>query len=130
MITKANKGQITVILDKSTYVEQMTKTLDNDNTYKQIKKDPLRTITTKTNNMLKIWLDNKIIDDSTYEGLRCSNLPRCYGLPKVHKQDFPFRIVISSMGSPLYDVARLLHEIINNSIKKPASNIKDNWLFV
>jgi len=97
-----------------------TTTLD-DSTYKQIKKDPLRTITTKTNNMLKIWLDNKIIDDSTYKELRCtnSNLPRCYGLSNVHKQGFPLRIVVSSVGSPLYDVARLLHEIISNSIKKP-----------
>jgi len=36
---KVDKGQITVILDKSTYVEQMTKTLDDNSTYKQIKKD-------------------------------------------------------------------------------------------
>jgi len=50
---KADKGQITVILHKSIYVEQMTKTLDDDSTYKQIKKDLLRT-TIKTNNMLKI----------------------------------------------------------------------------
>jgi len=34
------------------------------------------------------------------------------------------------VGSPLYDLARLLHEIINNSIKRPASNIKDSWSFV
>jgi len=43
---------------------------------------------------------------------------------------FPLRIVVSSVGSPLYDVAKYLHGIINNSIKKPASNIKDSWSFV
>jgi len=69
----------------------MNKTLDDDNTYKQIKKDPLRTITNKTNNLLKIWLDNKIIDDNMYKGLKCTkgNLPRCYGLLKVHKESSP-----------------------------------------
>jgi len=132
MITKADKGQIIVILNKSTYVKQMTKTLDDDSTYKKILKDPLKTITNKTNNMFKMWFDNKIIDDPMYKGLRCTNgnLPRCYGLPKVHKQGFPLRIVVSSVGSPLYDVGRFLHEIINSSIRKPASNIKDSWSFV
>jgi len=38
--------------------------------------------------------------------------------------------VISSVESPLYDVARFLHEILSNSIKKPNSNIKDSWSFV
>jgi len=132
MITKADKGQINVVLNKSKYVEQMTKTLDDDSTYKKILKDPLKILTNKTNNMLKMWWDYKIIDDSMYKALRCTNgnLPRCYGLPKVHKQGFPLRIVVSSVGSPLYDVGKYLHEIINNSIKKPASNIKDSWSFV
>jgi len=103
MITKADKGQITVILNKSKYVEQMTKALDDDRTYKKTFKDPLKTITNKTNNMLKMWRDNKIIDDPMYKGLRCTNgnLPRCYGLPEVHKEGFPLRIVVSSVRSPL-----------------------------
>jgi len=107
-------------------------TLDDDSTYKRIKKDPLNNITNKTNKMLKLWADNKIIDDPTYKSLRCTNgnLPRCYGLPKIHKEGFPLRIVVSSVGSPTYDMARYLHEILNNSIKKPASNIKDSWSFV
>jgi len=131
-VTKADKGQVTVIMDKQTYINKMNMTLDDDNTYKQIKKDPLRIITTKTNNMLKLWLDNKIIDEYMYKSLKCTNgnLPRCYGLPKIHKKDSPLRIVVSSVGGPLYNIARYLHEILNSSIKKPTSNIKDSWSFV
>jgi len=119
-------------MDKQTYMEKMNKTLDDDNTYKQIKKDLLRTITNKTNNLLKMWLDNEIIDDSMYKRMKCTNgnLPRCYGLPKVHKKGSLLRIVVSSVGSPLYDVVRFLHEILSNSIKKPNSHIKDSWSFV
>jgi len=40
-VTKADKSQVTVIMDKSTYINQMTKTLDGGNTYRQIKNDPL-----------------------------------------------------------------------------------------
>jgi len=48
----------------------------------------------------------------------------------IRKTGSPLRIVVSSVGSPLYDVARFLREILSNSIKKPNSNIKDSWLFV
>jgi len=101
------------------------------NIYKLIKKDPLRTITNKTNNMLKAWLEGEIIDTYTYNVLRCTNrnLSRCYGLPKIHKNGSPLRVVISSVGSPLYNTARYLHVILSTSIKKPASNIKDSWFF-
>jgi len=131
-VTKADKGQVTVIIEKQTYLNRMNMTLDDNSTYKRIKKDPLNSITNKTNKMLKLWADNKIIDEPTYKGLRCTNgnLPRCYGLPKIHKEGFPLRIVVSSIGSPTYDMARYLHEILNSSIKKPASNIKDSWSFV
>jgi len=132
IVSKADKGQVTVIMEKHTYLNRMNMTLDDDSTYKRIKKDPLNSITNKTNKMLKLWADNKIIDEPTYKGLRCTNgnLPRCYGLPKIHKEGFPLRIVVSSIGSPTYDMARYLHEILNSSIKKPASNIKDGWSFV
>jgi len=82
--------------------------------------------------MLKLWLNNKIIDDYTYKSLQCTNgnLPRCYGLPKIHKKGTLLRIVVSSIGSPLYDMARYLHEILSSSVRKPASNIKDSWSFV
>jgi len=38
-VTKADKGQVIVIMNKQTYIEKMNKILDHDNTYKQIKKD-------------------------------------------------------------------------------------------
>jgi len=132
LVTRADKGQVTVIMNKQTYINKMNKTLDDDSTYRIIKKDPLKMITNKTNNMLKIWLNNKIIDEYTYKSLQCTNgnLPRCYGLPKIHKKGTPLRIVISSIGSPLYNIAKYLHEILSSSVKKPASNIKDSWSFV
>jgi len=71
-VTKADKDQVTVIMKKQTYLNRMNLTLDNDSTYKRIKKDPLNSITNKTNKMLKLWADNKIIDKPTYKGLKCT----------------------------------------------------------
>jgi len=101
-------------------------------TYKPIKTNPLPKMNSKLNNLIKGWFDSKAIDEWTYKCLKCTNgnLPRCYGLPKIHKRDVPLRIVVSSVGSPLYDVANFLHGILNTSIKKPISHVKDSWYFV
>lgn len=80
--------------------------------------------------MVKIWVD--IIDNLTYKRSRCTNgnLPRCYGLPKVHKAGYPLRIIISTLGSPMYNIASFLHEVLHKSVRRPKSYIKDNWSFV
>jgi len=63
--------------------------------------------------------------------LKCTNgnLPRCYELPKIHKPGHPLRMVVSSIGSPLYDVAKFIYGILSGSIKKPYSHVKDGWSF-
>lgn len=55
-------------------------------------------------------------------------LPRCYGLPNIHKND-SLKIIVSSLGSPFYNIAAFLHDILHRSIKKPKS-YKDSWSFV
>jgi|GEM_PF-1112420 len=130
-VTKADKGQVTVILDKNNYIKQMESLLNDDSTYRQIKKNPLRKITVKIDNMIKAWRDSKIIDEGAYKKLKCTNgnLPRCYGLPKIHKPGHPLRIIVSSLGSPLYDIAKSLNKLLSDSLKKPASHVKDGWTF-
>ncbi|XP_071573819.1 uncharacterized protein [Temnothorax nylanderi] len=131
LVTKADKGQITVILDKNSYVNQMTGMLNDQTTYKKLMKDPINKITTKINELVKAWHDNGIVSDQMYRRLNCTNgnLPRAYGLPKVHKAGFPLRVIVSTLGSPLYDVASLLQNTLHSSIPKPKSHIKDSWAF-
>jgi len=116
-VTRANKGQVTVILDKKTYIDQMMITLDDSSTYRKLMKDPTRRISNRLNELLKTWLDNGIIEKFLYKKLICTNgnLPR-YGLPKIHKTGFPLRIIVSAIGSPLYNVACFMHEILFNPV--------------
>jgi len=130
-VTRADKGQITVTMDRDTYINQMNNNLDDANIYRKINKNPLRKITTRLNDLVQTWRRNYWIDDNMCRRLKCTNgnLPRCYGLPKVHKPGFPLRIVVSSIGSPLYNIAKYLHDVLNTSIKKPSSHVKDSWSF-
>lgn len=106
--------------------------LDDSTTYRRLKKDPINKITSKVHEMIKSWRESDIITESTYKHLNCTNgnLPRCYGQPKVHKTNFPLRIIVSTVGSPLYNLSCFLHDILQASIPKPNSYIKDSWSFV
>lgn len=107
-------------------MDKMLDILNDSNTYRKIQKDPSKKLITKINNLVKSWLDLDIIDEHTYKHLKCTdgNLPRCYGLPKVHKSDFPLRIIVSSIGSATYIVAKFLSDILNESVKNLALTLK------
>ncbi|XP_024890071.1 uncharacterized protein LOC112466277, partial [Temnothorax curvispinosus] len=119
-------------MDRFDYINRMTEVLSDASTYKKVDKNPIKQITTKINQLVKSWHDNDIIDYQIFKQLHCTNgnLPRCYGLPKIHKTGFPMRVIVSAIGSPLYNVARFIHEILHNSIPKPRSHVRDGWSFV
>ncbi|EZA52483.1 hypothetical protein X777_08599 [Ooceraea biroi] len=94
MITRADKGQVTVVMNKSRYREQMNEMLSDTTTYLKFNKDPNKNLTNKMNDLIKLWSSLGIIDQQTYKYLRTtnSNISRCYGLPKIHKPEVPLRI--------------------------------------
>ncbi|XP_025265609.1 uncharacterized protein LOC112638326 [Camponotus floridanus] len=104
MVTRADKGQITVVMDKKDYFDKMDLLLGDQTTYKELNKDPLKKLTNKINELVKLWRKNNLINDLTYKNLNCTNgnLPRCYGLPKIHKDGFPLIIIVSALGIPIF----------------------------
>lgn len=75
-----------------------------------------------------------MIDKELYDEIRSSagnhNLPRAYGLVKIHKDNYPLRIIFSSINSPTYGLSKMIADILKFAVSKPASNIKDSWTFV
>jgi len=130
--TKADKGNTTVILNKKDYLNKMTDMLSDSHTYEIIHQDPTNNLTQKLRQLLTRWKNNGYIDISTYRKLLTTDgsLPRAYGLPKIHKQGYPLRIIVSSIGSPLYALSNFLHNTIKNSISTPNSFIKNSYHLV
>jgi len=56
-----------------------------------------------------------------------SLLPKAYGLPKVHKKEITFRIIISSVNSTCYSFANFLHKILHTSLPLPNSHVKNSF---
>ena len=111
-ITKADKSNSFVILDKNDYIEKMKLLLNDSSTYKKLNKNPLDSIIANFNKEVKIILrDYKDIINSI--SVRCPSLPYMYGLVKTHKDGFPLRPIISSVGSVSYKLSKYLVKILS-----------------
>jgi len=103
--------------------------LQDTNTYTIINKDSIKGISSMLKDMLTRWKQAKYINEIAYKSLNCNVglLSREYGLPKVHKPDCPFRIVVSSLDSPLYNLATFLRKILIKNISVTDSHLNNSF---
>jgi len=94
-----------------------------------IKKDPIRKLGNNVKNVLSVWLKNEYIDIRTYRKLLITDgmLPRAYGLPQLHKEGYPLKVIVSFLKSPLYELALFLHNIIKCSVSEAASSVGNSF---
>lgn len=134
MFTIADKGNVTVALDKSTYISEVELLLSDTNTYQPITKDPTMDVIDKLKALLNRWTEStkNYIDDKQKKDLylTSANLARAYALPKIHKPNNPFRIIVSSIGSPLHHFAAFLKRILNLGLDEPNYTTKNSLEFV
>lgn len=58
-------------------------------------------------------------------------LPRAYGLPKIHKNSDPLRIIVSYVNSPLYKLSSCLSQhFISLYLPQPKSHIKNSFCLI
>ncbi|XP_071642143.1 uncharacterized protein [Temnothorax longispinosus] len=132
ILTRADKGNVTVALDKNKYINEIESLLGDRETYQVINVDPTNKLTAYARKILTKWKKSNFISNSTYRRVYCSDgvLPRAYGLPKIHKANCPFRLIISSLNSPLYDLAAFLHRIMIENFPTAKSHIKNSFELV
>ena len=125
--TRADKGNITVIMKKDEYKKKVFELLDDKITYKEIENNPEQNLKKDTFKILDKWrtkglLGNvrkkDILNDST-------NIARFYVLPKTHKNNYPLRPAVSSINSPTIYLAKFLNNILTKALPKPLSSIKN-----
>ena len=89
----------------------------------------------RINDILQELLDTHEIDETLFEDMKSmgGQLPKLYGLAKVHKPNVPVRPVLSMPGSPYYKIAEKVtkwlsmvpESKINCSTKKTVDQLKD-----
>ena len=131
-ILPADKGRVTVIMDKSAYEEKIDNLLKDTSTYQQLKSDPTAKYKTRLTQCLKRLKDEKKLSHKEWKKLypTSEEHPKFYGLPKVHKQDIPLRPIVSSIGSLTYQTARHLANILGPLVGKTIHHIKNSGDFI
>ena len=106
--------------------------MDDDETYTKLKRDPTKKIERSICERLKSAERNGEIDSKLKSKLSPQNsyIPQFYGLPKLHKPNIPLRPIVSSIGSPTYNLSKELARILSPLRGKTTSYIKNSSHFV
>ena len=128
MILPADKGRVTVIMNKSEYEEKCEQLLKDEKTYKKLKGDPTRKYKTELGNVLKELKDSKKITPVLHKKLypTVDQPSRFYGLLKVHKKNTPMGPIVSSIGTITYECAKYLADVLSPLIGKTEHHVRNS----
>ncbi|XP_069981734.1 uncharacterized protein [Penaeus vannamei] len=121
IVTKPNKGQSVVILNKNEYIDEMESILGYETKFIKIV-DYCTSLIIKRedqlNNMLRKLKESQLTVKVTYSRLFTSGskLGILYGLTKVHKTGFPLRPILSAIGTLNYDISKYFVPILKTLI--------------
>ena len=107
MILPADKGIATVVMNKNDYYEKCrpNEHLRDEKSYQKLKSDPTNKFKKEFVSNQKDLKDRKVMDHALGLHMKLyptvDQLPRFYGLPKIHKVYMPMRLIISSIGTNL-----------------------------
>ncbi|UYV79912.1 hypothetical protein LAZ67_18001028, partial [Cordylochernes scorpioides] len=125
VITKADKGNQTVLLNRSDYEEKMMNILTDSSTFTNIslqeKDDMIKSFKTSLRNMKKA----NLITNEQYAQFTSSlgHDAYMYGTPKIHKPGVPLRPIIAYHLSPAYLLAKFLSNILSPIMKNNPNNL-------
>lgn len=131
LILNADKGNSTVAMNKCDYVSRMNNIVGDVTTYKLVNRDPTTKLQTKNNNLVEELFRTKIITSLEKNKLKTniSSAPRLYGLPKIHKQQYPLRPICSFINSPSYELCKYITNILKKITENSKYNVKDSLQF-
>ena len=130
-ITKADKSNSVVIMDRANYKEKMQLLLNDDTTYEKLRFSPLKRMSANFNKIVREKLKNVPgLDPSSFIQIN-PKLPYIYGLPKTHKDGVPLRPIISHCGSFSYKMAKYLADKLSPLVGSFSSaHVKNSCDFI
>ena len=100
VITKADKGGATVILDVKDYIAKANEQLQDNSFYQKLNVDPTAKHSDIVNSAIESFRKQELLSNSTGSKLTVDEVrtPQFHIFPKVHKTNIPGRPVVSSMS--------------------------------
>jgi len=69
IFTRADKGNVTVAIDREHYIKKIEETLKDKNTYAQVRRNPIKNIERNLNSTIKRWWNKGHISKQSYLSL-------------------------------------------------------------
>lgn len=132
LITRADKGNVIVALNKDDYQNKTNALLSDERTYQLVKSDPTTTIQNKLNKIIKSLATSNVFSKEEVKSLKCENgvFPKLYCLPKIHKENLPLRPIVSFIGSPTYKVSKYLSNFLKHAFQLDSYHTKNSFELV
>ena len=105
-ITKADKGNTVVILNKSTYEDKINEFLADD-IFKILPKNPTNSFQSQSKNLISLC--PRMFQNNQKLHVMNPTPPRLYGLLKIHKPGSPIRPVVSYTNAPNYRISKFFN---------------------
>ena len=132
VITKADKGGATVIMDVNDYIKEAERQLNDTEYYKKLDKDPTATHAKLVNDAVERFKKSKEIPEKIADGLKTekTRTPKFYIQPKIHKEGNPGRPVISSVECHTSNISKYVDFHLQPIVQSLPSYVKDTTDFL
>ena len=132
IIQKADKGGGIVVLNTTDYKNKILSMLNDPVTYTEIPRIDLQAAKLSTDSaILSLYAGDFISKKQKKYLMRCEpKLPVLYGLPKIHKLNWPLRPIVSQINSPAYNLNKLLDYYLTTAEKSIPNLLQDTTKFL
>ena len=137
IVTKPEKGNGCVLMNKSEYLEKINDIISDSTKFKLLGKakelDNIDKVESETIKFLKQLLFKNGIIESLFNLIKPvgSVTPRLYGLPKINKKNIPLMPILSMVNSAQRKLAKFLNSSLEPVLKYfSAYCLKDSFTFV
>ena len=114
IITKPDKGNVVVIVNKHDHLTKMKQLISDETKFKKLTENPTKSREQSLICYLRQVKRGHLIDDCTFQKVLPNGSTHgvLYGLPKVHKTGCPFRPIVSSTNTYNYNLASYLVSVL------------------
>jgi hypothetical protein len=132
IIKKADKGGGIVVLDNNKYLNQINTLLLDAKTYLPVLQDDTLQVKRSVDGLLHDLQVSNIIGQKQFHFLT-NFIPRCprfYGLPKLHKDGFPLRPIVSQIDGPTSRLNLLVDKLLHTAESNIPFLLQDTTAFL
>ena len=129
VISKADKGDATVVMSTPQYLEMAYKHLSDRSTYKLLVDDPTQEIVKRFHQYLDTCVSKGVITTSQLNRLHLPpqvDTQTIYFLPKIHKCPIKIRPIVSCTNGPTYTASAYIDKLLQPHMKRVKSYLRNS----